>query len=223
MGGEAEPLTDVKSGIGDFDWSPDGAWIAFAMADPKTEDEEKNDKAKNDFRWVDENLKMARLYIVPVAKDANGKREWKKLTSDDRNVNGFNWSPDGKQIVFSHVKTPSANDWPSSDVAIVDVVTAKVTPFATTTAAENSPIYSPNGKWIAMLASDVPARWAQSGNIVLYPSGGGTPKTMPLSYDGQPNIVGWSADSSKLYFTEAKGTGTSLYAANIAEIGRAHV
>src|SRR5947209_3299508 len=49
-GGEAESLTDVKSGVGDFEWSPDGKWIAFSMADAKSDDEDKNDKAKNDFR-----------------------------------------------------------------------------------------------------------------------------------------------------------------------------
>lgn len=45
-GGEAEPLTDVKTGVTNFAWSPDGRSIAFRMADAKTEEEEKNDKAK---------------------------------------------------------------------------------------------------------------------------------------------------------------------------------
>ena len=40
------------------------------MTDPKTEEEEKNDKGKNDFRWVDENVKMSRLYVLPIQKDA---------------------------------------------------------------------------------------------------------------------------------------------------------
>ena len=69
-GGEAEPLTEVKSGVSNFEWAPDGRSIAFTMTDAKTDEEEKNDKAKNDFRWVDENLKMARLYVVAVQKDA---------------------------------------------------------------------------------------------------------------------------------------------------------
>ncbi len=216
MGGEAEPVTEVKSSVSDFEWSPDGRWLAFASADPKSEDEEKNDKGKNDFRWMDENIKMSRLYVIPVAKDAKGKREPRKLTVDNRHVTGFEWSPDGSRIVFSHVKTPVANDWPTSDVAIVEVATAKVTPFAATPAAESSPGYSPDGKWISMIVSDLPVRWAQSNNIAVYPSGGGTPKTMPLSFDGQPNIIGWSADNAKIFFSEAKGTGTWLYSANVA-------
>ena len=30
------------------------------------------------------------------AKDAAGKRESRKLTTDNRSVTGFNWSPDGR-------------------------------------------------------------------------------------------------------------------------------
>jgi hypothetical protein len=45
------------------------------MTDPKTDEEEKNDKAKNDFRWVDENVKMSRLYLIALKKDSSGKRD----------------------------------------------------------------------------------------------------------------------------------------------------
>lgn len=215
-GGEAEMITDVKSGVGDFEWSPDGNWIAFAMTDAKSDDEEKNDKARNDFRWVDENIKLSRLYVMPVAKDANGKRESRKLTSENRSVSDFGWSPDGKTIVFSHVSDPRADFWPTSDVSTVDVASGTVKPFAATKAAESSPVYSPDGKWIAMEVGDLPTRWAQSGNVVIFPATGGTGKVMPLSYDGQPNIIAWKADSSCVYFLEAKGTGTALYFADVA-------
>src|SRR5687768_4466830 len=207
-GGEAEQITDLKSGVSDFEWSPDGNWIAYAMSDAKSDDEDKNDKGRNDFRWVDENLKMARLYVIPVAKDANGKREAKKLTNDNRHVTGFNWSPDGTRIVFNHVASPVANDWPSSDIAIVEIATAKVTPLATTAAAESAVHFSPDGKWISGVTSDLPVRWAQSYTLRVYPAGGGEPKVMALSHDAQPSVIGWSSDNAKIFFSEAKGTGT---------------
>ena len=215
-GGEAEALTDLKSGVADFDWSPDGRWIAYTSADPKTEDEEKNDKAKNDFRWVDENVKMARLYVIPVQRDAAGKREPRKLTSENYNVGEFDWSPDGSRIAFSHAKSPIANDWTTSDVSIVDVSSGKVTVFANTAAAELTPLFSPDGKSLALLVSDAPPRWAQSGLIQIFPASGGQPKALAASYDGQPNVAGWSADGRRLYFSEAKGTGTQVYAVDVA-------
>src|SRR5262245_10605699 len=120
-GGEAEPLTDGKSGVGNFEWSPDGRSIAFTMTDPKTEDEEKNDKGRNDSRWIDENIKLARLYMLTVQRDANGKREPRKLTTANYQVEDFDWSSDGSRIAFGHVKSPVVNDWPTSDVSIVEV------------------------------------------------------------------------------------------------------
>lgn len=215
-GGEAEPLTDVKTAVGNFDWSSDSRSIAFTMTDAKTEEEEKNDKGKNDFRWVDENFKMARLYVLPIQKDANGKREPRKLTTGNYTVTGFDWSNDGSRIVFSHAKTPVANDWTSSDVSIIEIATAKVAPLAASPAAELGPVYSPDGNSVAMIVSDNPPRWAQSGVIQIFSVSGGQPKSMAASFDGQPDVVGWSADGKRVYFSEAKGTGTRLYSLDIA-------
>src|SRR6185436_11373442 len=41
-------------------------------------------------------------------------------------------------------------------------------------------------------------------------------KALAASYDGQPNLAGWSADGKRIYFSEAKGTGTQLYAIDVA-------
>jgi dipeptidyl aminopeptidase/acylaminoacyl peptidase len=215
-GGEAEPLTDLKSNVGNFEWSPDGRSIAFTVTDAKSDEEEKNDKAKNDFRWVDENLKMSRLYVLSVQKDANGKREPRKLTTGAYHVGDFDWSADSSRIAFSHTKTPGANDWTTADVSIIEVASAKVTVLANTKAAETSPLYSRDGKSIAILVTDNPPRWAQTGVIQIFPSNGGPAKSLVASYDGQPSIAGWSADSRRIYFNEAKGTGSQVYVLDVA-------
>ena len=215
-GGEAEPLTDGKSAVSNFEWSPDGRSIAFIMVDPKSEDEEKNDKGKNDFRWADENFKLARLYVVSIQKDGNGKREPRKLTTADYHVQDFDWSNDGSRIAFGHVKSPVANDWPSADVSIVEVASGKTSVLANSAAAESGPFYSPDGKSIAVSVSDVPARWAQSGVIQIFSTSGGAPKNSVGSFDGQPGVIGWSPDGKRIYFSEAKGTGTQIYSLDVA-------
>jgi len=215
QGGEAEPLTDLKGSVSDFNWSPDGSLIAYAMTDAKTDDEEKNDKGRNDFRWVDENLKMSRLYVMPVVKDANGKRETRKLTTENYNVSGFDWSPDGKTIAFAYTKTSGANDWTTSDVSLLDVASGKITVLANTPAAENSPRYSPDGKWIALAVSDNPPRWAQDNKISVIAASGGTPKPLAASFDGQPVMADWSADGKTIYYSEAKGVKTGLYSIDV--------
>ena len=214
-GGEAEPLTEVKSGVSNFAWSPDGRSIAFTMNDAKTEEEEKNDKGKNDWRWIDENTKFSRLYVLSIQKDANGKREPRKLTTANYQVGDFDWSGDGTRIAFDRAKSPLANDWTTSDVSIVEVATGKVTDLATTAAAENSPLYSPDGKSIAIVATDDPPRWAQSGVIQIFSASGGAPKSLVTSFDASPAIAGWSADSKRIYFSESKGTGTLIYSLDV--------
>ena len=74
-GGEAEQITDVKSGVTGLSWSPDGKTIAFLMPDPPSEKEEKDKKEKNDAIVVDENFKMTHIWLVPVAKNGEGKRK----------------------------------------------------------------------------------------------------------------------------------------------------
>ncbi len=215
-GGEAEQLTDGKGSVTAFDWSPDGNWLAFTMADAKSADEEVNDKGRNDFRWYEENYKLAKLYVVPFAKDSSGKRDVKKLADLNRHVTAFDWSPDGSRITFAHVASPSVNDWPTADVSTVEVATSRITPVAATEASEDNPNYSPDGKWLAISTSDGPPRWAQSDRIVLHPTAGGTPKPLSVTFDAGPGIAGWSPDGKYIRFAEPKGTVSSFYAFDVA-------
>ncbi len=220
-GGEAEMITDVKSGVGAFAWAPDGKWIAFTMTDPLTDNEEKNNKGKDDSRWIDENVKMSQLYVVPVTKDAAGKRETRQLTKGNFTVGsglgggGFDWSPDGKSIVFAFTKAPKADYWTSANVSVVDVASGEIKPLAATSAAEMQPLYSPDGKWIALTVSDIPPTWAFQNRIHLIPAGGGAPKPLALTFDEQPNLIGWAADGKRIYFGETRGTTTAISAINV--------
>lgn len=215
MGGEAEMMTDVKSGVGSFAWSPDSQTIAFTMSDPPTADEEKNNKGKDDSRWLDENVKMSHIHVVPVAKNADGKRETRQLTKGDFTVTGFDWSPDSKAIAFSHQKTTKANDWPTTDISVVDVASSEKKALAATQASESQPLFSPDGKWIALNVSDIPATWATQTRIHVVPASGGTPKPLALTFDEQPNLIGWAADGKRIFFSETRGTMSALAAINV--------
>ena len=215
-GGEAEQITDVKTGVGSFAWSPDGTRIAFTMRDQPSDDEEKATKGKDDSRWIDENVKMSRLYVANVQKDANGKREPKKLTSGDYNIEGdFNWSPDGRTIAFTRTKMPKADYWTTSDLLTVDVAGGEVKTLAATAASESDPLYSPDGKQIAFLVSEDPPRWAGYRRIAISSASGGAPKLLAETYDDQPDLIDWSTDGHQIYFAETRGTVTRLAAIDV--------
>ena len=62
MGGEPKQLTDTKTGVTSFQWSPIGNRIGFLMKDPDTEEEEKNKKEKRDVILVDQDFKYNHIY-----------------------------------------------------------------------------------------------------------------------------------------------------------------
>ncbi|MGO9896844.1 MAG: S9 family peptidase [Bryobacteraceae bacterium] len=210
-GGEAEMLSDFKGSLAAYKLSPDGKTVAFTGYEPPA-DEEKNKKEKRDWRVVDSNPANLSLYLIPSEAGEDGKRPQRKLTDGKRHVESFAWSPDARAIAFSHQPTPSADDWTRSDLAEVDVASGAVRAVSATNAAETAPVYSPDGKYLAYLRSDDPPRWATENHIVLVSRATGSARTLPATYDDQPELLGFTADSSRLLFLEALHTRTAIYA-----------
>ncbi len=107
-GGEAQKITDGKNAIDDFRWSPDGKQIALLASEPKSEDEEKKEKDKQDARVIDRDEKRARVWIVDVEPAEGDVRKPRQVTRGPWRVQELCWSPKGTLLV-------KATDHPESD------------------------------------------------------------------------------------------------------------
>ena len=129
---------------------------------------------------VDENVKRNRLYVIPFTDPPKLQSEGRLLTPGDLSVTTegnragrapFDWSPDGKTIVFSHTRVPGPNDWIHADLSLIDVADGAVRPLVHTGAAETTPLYSPDGASIAYVGQRRPRRPGRGRQDSRHPGG----------------------------------------------------
>jgi dipeptidyl aminopeptidase/acylaminoacyl peptidase len=220
-GGEAEKITDVKTNVGGYSWSHDGKMIAFTMIDASEAKEEKDKKAKNDWYYMDEEVKQNRLFVLWLdKKDTAGKYVQKKLTKGNYNVNAFDWSPDGKTIAYSHGKTPEVNDNVYSDISLIDIESGNIKSIANTGAGESNPLFSPDGKMIAYYSTTDPVDWSGARHAKIYSLTDSKSWRLKATPDenggiGANGIFAWTPDGKNVLWAEANKTLNSIYVLSI--------
>jgi dipeptidyl aminopeptidase/acylaminoacyl peptidase len=208
-GGEAEMLSDFKGTLGTYQLSPDGKTIAFTGYEPPA-DEEKNKKEKRDYRVVDANPENQSIYLIPAEANGDGKRQPRKLTDGKRHVAEIVWSPDSSKIAFSHWAAPGADNWTGSELSEIDVPSGAVKSIALEHTMSSRPIYSRDGRYLAFAKSiSEPPRWAFDAGIALVTRSTGDVRSLPATYDAQPDLIGFAGD--RILFVEAKHTRDMIY------------
>ncbi|MFZ9686682.1 MAG: prolyl oligopeptidase family serine peptidase [Chitinophagaceae bacterium] len=211
-GGEAEKITDAKGGVGDFAWADDGHKIAFLSMDVASDKEEKDKKGKSDWYYMDANPKQNRLMVLWIhQKDSTGKYLQKLMTKENVSINSFDWNINSKTIAYSYGKTTKANDMSNCDLSIVDITTGEVKSIANTTANESNPKFSPEGKHLAYVASELVNDWAGPKHVQIFSLSDGKSWRLKASPDEDGSIVGWTPDNKNILLFEAKKTLTGIY------------
>ncbi len=210
-GGEAEQVTRAEKGVQAYRWSPSGTRLAFTSADPDTPEEKAAKNAKRDWRVLDTHYKYAHLYVTPVAAPQNGPRPVQRLTSGAFHVTDFDWSPDGRTLVFEHRATPKADDWATADISTVPADSGAVTPLVSFSGGDFHPLYAPNGRHIAFVSDGGQPKWARAQDLYVVPATGGEARKLAPTRDRRPQLLAWSDDSKGLYYSEVDHTSRRVF------------
>ncbi len=235
-GGEARRLTNLKGGITDFAWSPDGARIAFTAAGPEGEDVVSRRKAFGDYAVENEDFRLTRLWVVaadtgapsaPSAGCGGGAPPPRGADSIAArcvlvpvpavlpiraNVGSFAWSPDGRRIAVTVTPNPLLSFGNFADISVIDVGTAAVQALVAGPGADTDPVWSPDGTRIlfSTTAGDTTSNFYRNSRLAVVPSTGGAVRVLSGTFDENPGSAVWLPTGIR--FLASQATAQRLYA-----------
>ncbi|MBZ5648432.1 MAG: S9 family peptidase [Acidobacteriia bacterium] len=225
--GEPKKITNISTeGEGEI-WSPDGASILFvSQVYPDCKDDACN--KKKDEERAKSPVKASiftRLFYRHWNHYYEGKRshlfvapaeggEARDLTPGDHDVPPFAlggqdryaFSPDGREVAYTsnvdEVEATSTNN----EIFVVPTAGGKPKKISVSKGSDSTPLYSPDGKYIAWRMQVRPGYEADRFRLVIYNRATGKITNLTEQFDRWVGSIVWAPDSKRLYFTaEDKG------------------
>ena len=235
--GAPKKITSISTEADGAIWSPDGKNIAFVSeVFPGCMDDACNkfsDQARADSKvkaTIFEHLlfrhwnhysagKRSHLFVVPadggVAKD---------LTPGDHDVPPFSLggqdayaiSPDGKEVAFTSNWDEVGATSTNNDIFVVPITGGEPKKLSTSPGGDSTPLYSPDGKWLAWRMQKRAGYESDRFRLVVYDRNSGQIKNLTEDFDQWVEAVAWSPDSKFIYFTSENKGEAPIYQLNPA-------
>ncbi|MGB8952111.1 MAG: S9 family peptidase [Candidatus Aminicenantales bacterium] len=239
-GGEATQLTHISTGASGVAWSPDGKYLAYISAVyPDCPDDNSNRKKAEAqkksnvkaviftellFRhwneWRDGT--RSHLFIMPATGGKPVDLTPGNFDTPPIALGGYKdyvFSPDGKEIAFVRNIDPEfkLGLGTNNDLFVTPTGGAEIKPVTTNRANDNSPCYSPDGRYIAFKAMDRPGFEADKYSLVLFDRRAQTIRNLTEKLDYSVEEILWSPDNKAIYFNAEEKGRTALFRISLGE------
>ncbi len=205
-GGEAKKLTSEKKSVNSIKWSPDGNVISFLKSDDDTEEEKKSKENKTDVILVDKNFKYSHIYSYSFAEDTV-----RQITKGNFSVNNYDYSPDGKKIIFSHQDDTNINTgFINTDISIIGSDGKNFENLIIRPGLDSNPIFSGNGNKFAFISSGGKQESIGLRDVYIYDLKDREITKLYNTPNRDSYIISWSSDDKKIIISESVRTTGQL-------------
>ncbi len=211
-GGEAWQVTETEGSVGQYKWSNSGSHIAFVMVDPPTEEQKRKQREREDVNVVDKDLRYAHLYVIEVDPDSYKTAEIRQLTEGAFHVGNFDWSPDDHTIAFDHQPRPGLEYHTTTSISTVPSAGGDAVLIIDLGGSDSSPVYSPDGNFIAFTTDMGNHRWPGHLVIKVLNLADGSMTRLGQTHDDEPRNIQWSPGGDEIFYMELHKTSIDLFA-----------
>ncbi len=237
-GGEPRKLTDISTGVADPLWTVDGKYLVFSSdvypeygADDALNKKANDAKEKGPLKahmadrlmyrhwteWKDGTRSHTFMFDIAAKKHAD-------LTPGDFDApafslgeSGYAVSPDGKEVCYVSNHDVNEAETTNKDLFIVPVAGGTAKNITSGNAAyDGTPIYSPDGRYIAYRVQATPGYESDCFRIALYERATGTRTVLTEAFDNWITDIKWAPDSKTIYFLAEVKAHVPLYSVDIA-------
>ncbi len=205
-GGEGRSITRHKTGVQNIQWADNGT-IYFLSRDPKTPEEEKKDKVKDDVYAYDENFKQIHLWRLHIGDSAATR-----ITSGDYSINDYVLSRDANQIVVTKGPSPLFDDSDENELWLMDKNGKGEVRLTNNKVSESGADISPDGKSVMFVANaNENFDTYYNDKLFVVTSSGGKPSLVIKDLPFQVFDAKWSRDGNGMYLLCNKGLESQLF------------